>query len=261
MFPLPWARNQSGPNLSYLLSPRSRQRPSISRPHCPDPYGTHAARASHSRKHKPSGFSPLDTPSFSSSHWDDSYALDTDFSFSPPYHTPPPPSPPRHRFPDLTRIPLTLPSATAHTLRPRDILILPRLVHLHILLFTPHSRGFHDIRAAVPGPMAFGEAIKQVVHVYVGDGVRGCDVTARVEQRGRMRESDPEMTVGDLACKGGVFRDGRREVRIEILVEDEGESGKGFMREGGRRRGPWDGDADLVRERDREVGRTRLARV
>lgn len=108
--------------------------------------------------------------------------------------------------------------------------------------------------------MAFGQTIKQVVHTYVGEGVKGCDVTARVEQRGRMREPGSEVLVGDLAEKGEVWKDGRREVRVEVLVED----GKGgFVKGRGKERGPWGGGADVDVEMgiEGELGRTRFACV
>ncbi|KAH6622225.1 hypothetical protein C7974DRAFT_218262 [Boeremia exigua] len=272
MFPPPWARDPRGPDFSYYLGPRQpRHQIMGSRSPCPDPYGTHARRSSHpshGKPHKHTRFSEPDTTSsssFSSSEWEEPYALDTEESFFDT-HRAPTFQVPRRRFsarlfdsvPDLRRMSLALPAATANDLRPDDVLILPPLVHVHIRIYLPHARP-EELRAAVPASMAFGDMSQQVIHSYVGDRARGYDVTVRVEQRGRMKEPSSSATLEDLGHRGEVLRDGRREMKIEIVIGADEERMGDLGRYGGR--GPQGGAAHVETVRRREVSRTRFAHV
>lgn len=198
--------------------------------------------------------SPLSSD-YAASDWDDTYSLDTDRSFGPP-----PPFTPqtrRPRSPELDKISATVPRAVADELRLRSnkTLLLPPLVHLRICVSLPHDERA-ALRAAAPGTMAFGDVAGQVVRCYAGKGVM---YSARVEQRGRMCEVARDAVLGDLAHRGEVYREGWREIRVEIVVGgDEGWSG-------GRREfglGPRGGeeDAEVETVRKREFSRTRYAR-
>ncbi|KAJ4379126.1 1,2-dihydroxy-3-keto-5-methylthiopentene dioxygenase [Didymella sp. IMI 355093] len=244
--------------------PRSRSFPTpLSAPYIPYP------RALNPSYHKPpkplnlpkySRFSDVESPpstDFSTSEWDDTYALDTDSDI------PRIPSFPRRRYltrnsisrPDLDRVSLKLPSPMARELRLRsdEIVFLPPLVHLHIKL--RFHGGKEELRAAVPGSMAFEDVTKQVVQAYLGEGLV---YTARVEQRGRMCEVAKEACLQDLAHRGEVWRNGKREMKVEIV------GGGDEVWFGGRGRfgqGPsGGGDAEVEMIRKREVSRTKYAR-
>lgn len=200
-------------------------------------------------------FSPLSTSrssDFSSSECDDTYTLDTDSDFSTPL--PRLSSLRRHprSSPDFDQVSVKVPSPMASGLRSDEVLILPALVHLRIRIHSPHS-GREDLRAAVPATMSFGDVTKQVVQSYFGDGV---GYTARVDQRGRMHEAPRDATLEELAHRGEVYRNGRMEMKVEIVVDDEGDWVGSRARFGGR--GPR-GGAEVETVRKREVSLTRVA--
>lgn len=209
-------------------------------------------------------FSNLETPSssdFSSSDWDDAYALDTDSELD---HIPGFPFSSRQRYasrdlhsrPDISRISLTMlrPMAQDVRLRSDEVLFLPPLVHLRILMLLPGGR--EELRIAVPGSVAFEHVTKQLVQCYAGKGV---PYTAQVEQRGRMCGPPQDAALEDLAHRGEVYRGGRRELQVEIVVG--GDEGWGIRDRFGGRGPSAAGDAEVETVRKREVSRTRYTKA
>lgn len=236
---------------------RPSMRPSLPLP--PGPYGMRGPKPSYPnlpKLPKHTRFSPLSTRSssdFSSSELDDTYTLDTDSDFST--SLPRLPSLRRRHprsSPDFDQVSVKVPSPMASELRSDQVLILPALVHLRIRIHSPHSAR-EDLRAAVPATMSLGDVTKQVVQSYFGEGV---GYTARVDQRGRMHEAPRDATLEELAHRGEVHRDGRMEMKVEIVVGDEGDWVGSRARFGGR--GPR-GGAEVETVRKREVSRTRVA--
>ncbi|KAF3038095.1 hypothetical protein E8E12_003353 [Didymella heteroderae] len=207
-------------------------------------------------------FSDHDTPpssDFSTSEWDDPYTLDTDSDLSriPGLLS-------RRRYPsrdsisrpNLSRVSIKLPSPMAQELKLRsdEIVLLPPLVHLHIKIRFYCRRD--ELRAAVPGSMAFEEVTKQVVRSYLGERLV---YTARAEQRGWMREIAKDACLEDLAYQGEVWRGGRREMMVEIVVGGD-EGWYGVRGRVGQGPGGGSRDAEVETTRKREVSRTRYAR-
>lgn len=207
-------------------------------------------------------FSDLETPSSSNvslSEWDDSYTLDTDS-----YLSPLPRLPSRHRYaqqnpvsrPDILRVSVLMLRHRAQEMRLRsdEVLFLPPLVHLRIVIALPSAR--EQLRIAVAGCVAFEDVTRQAVQCYAGKGV---PYRAQVEQRGRMCEVPSDAVLEDLAHRGEVYRDGGREMRVEIVVgEDNGWSvrdrfgGRGLSRAG---------DAEVETVRKRVISRTRYTKA
>jgi hypothetical protein len=197
-------------------------------------------------------FSDLDTPlssDFSTSDRDDTYTLDTDSDFSPISNFP---SRRRYARPDrtsrpdisLVSLPIFRPIAQEPRLRHDEALFLPPLVHLRILMIMPSGR--EGLRIAVPGSVAFEDVTKQVVQCYAG---RGVPYQAHVEQRGRMLEPPRDVVLEDLAHMGEVYKAGRREMKVEIVVA------------GAEGWGVGEGDAEVETVRKREVSRKRYTKA
>ncbi|KAF3049662.1 hypothetical protein E8E11_008998 [Didymella keratinophila] len=207
-------------------------------------------------------FSDLDTPlssDFSTSDWDDTYTLDTDSDFDPI-----PDFPSRRRYTSRTlgsrpsvdhvSVPMLRPMAQELRLRHDEALFLPPLVHLRILILLAGGRV--ELRIAVPGPVAFEDVTKQVVQCYAGKGV---SYTAQVEQRGRMCEPPRDAVLDDLAHRDEVYRAGRREMKVDIVVD--GGKGWGVRDRFGGRGSSGTGDAEVETVRKREVSRTRYTKA
>lgn len=218
---------------------------------------------SYPKAYKQTRFSELDTPSssdFSFSEWDESYTLDTDDDLDK--HRLPRFSSLQRRYsgrgndsaPEVKKVSVKLPTSTADDLRSNEVLVLPALVHLHILIRLPCART-EELRAAAPASMAFGDLAKQVVRAYVADGIRSSEIQARVEQRGRLKDPPRETALEELAHRGEVYRDGRMEMKVEITVGDDGERERVTARFGGR--GPRGGEVDIEKVYQRSESRFR----
>lgn len=228
------------PSIPYSMKPRSGLKP----------FHPKAPKLS-----KYARLSDLETPSspdVSPSEWDDPYTLDTDSDFSPL-----PRFPSRRRYawqdlvsrPDISRV-----SVPMLRLRSDEVLFLPPLVHLRIVIVLSSAR--EQLRIAVPGCVAFEDVTRQVVQCYAGKGV---SYQAQVEQRGRMCGVPRDAVLEDLAHRGEVYRDGRREMRVEIVVS--GDEGWGVRDRFGGRRPSGAGDAEVETVRKREVSRTRYTKA
>ncbi|KZM19299.1 uncharacterized protein EKO05_0002941 [Ascochyta rabiei] len=281
--PLPWGRDPL-PDMHSLLNTRSRHRhPRARVPSLPEPQGL--PTSTHHRPREPRQqptypkhlrSSDLSTPpsTTSLSEWEfDTYMLghddddddddEYDIDDSEPHRLPrfvPARArhPPRHSTPDVQRASVNLPRDTAAELRADELLLLPALTHLHIRMRmrAPYAARDETLCAAVPGTMRFGDVVSSVVAMCFGDGVRRGHVTACVKQRGQWRQLASELTLDEVAPRGEVFGDGRREVEVKIEVSDDGEREQARGRFSGR--GPRGSGFGVERVLEREESRFRV---
>ncbi|KAF1933405.1 uncharacterized protein M421DRAFT_88626 [Didymella exigua CBS 183.55] len=275
MFGPPWGRNPRdafNPSDFDYLNPRPRDRHSRSGRHsppprsfpvpmptptsftsCPNPH-PRSPRSSKPSRH-PVPFSDFASRTSSDStssdwDWDETYTLDTsEFARIPGLSS-------RNRHPpapEFESVAVTLPRPMAQELRQSSdrVLFLPPLVHLRIRLSLP-QRGCEDLGVSVPGCMGFEDMTKQIVQCHAGPRMR---YSALVEQRGCMVEPPREAALEDLAHRGEVYRNGRREMAVEITVADDGGDWRDVRTPFGGR-GPRGGDAEVETVRKREVLRT-----